>query len=371
MSDVYLPHSFEEVGSLVSPAVAAGLDPDENYGVRWWNRHEKKTSYVPEGRSRKKTCYLPRDREEWIAVPGPPSPLLCRETIEEARELMSVRRSPERKYLARPWELRGMVLCSCGLLMGTHTVRADASKGRTYHYYFCRTRRHRSGPCEQKMIRADKLEPAVWELVAGLLKDPEKLAAGMDRLIEQEASWRADGPDRESEILLGKVSECARLRAAYQDQQASGLMTMDELASKLEELDGAKALAQAELASLSERRRRVEELVRDKEAVLALRSDAVVRGLDDLSPDEKAEVYRLLKLEVTPTPEGMVVSGVLLCSESLPFEKASRLPPFSETSSGLPQYLASATAKALPLSSSSVSVFPLFAVTMRASSYST
>ena len=337
MSDLYLPHTCEEIRSLVSSSVAAGLEDGENYGVRWWNRHEKKTSYVPDGRSRKKTRYLPRDREEWIAVPVPSSPLLSRETVEEARGYMSARRPPERKHMARPWELRGLVRCSCGLLMGTHTVRAKASKGRIYHYYFCQTRRGRSGPCEQKMIRADKLEPVVWELVSDLLKDPEKLAAGMDRLIEREAAWRADGPDRESEILLGKVSECARLRAAYQEQQAAGLMTMEELAAKLEELEHTKALAQAEFANLSERRRRVEELVHDKEAVLAIRSEAVVRGLDNLSPDEKSEVYKLLKLEVTPTPEGMVASGALLCSESLSFEKASLLPPFSETSSGLSQ----------------------------------
>ena len=112
-----------------------------------------------------------------------------------------------------------MVRCSCGLLMGTHTVRANASKARTYHYYFCQPRRNRSGPCEQRMIRADKLEPVVWELVSGLLKDPERLAAGMDRLIEQEATWRADGPDRESEILLGKVSERARLRVATRNSR--------------------------------------------------------------------------------------------------------------------------------------------------------
>ena len=48
-------------------------------------------------------------------------------------------------------------------------------------------------------------------------------------------------------------------------------MTMDELAAKLEELEDTEALAQTELANLSERRRRVEELVRDKETVLALR----------------------------------------------------------------------------------------------------
>ena len=146
---------------------------------------------------------------------------------------------------------------------------------------------------------------------------------------------------------------------------------MKELAAKLEELKHTKALAQAELANLSERRRRVEELTRDKETVLALRSEAVLRGLDNLSPEEKSEVYKLLKLEVTPTPEGMEVSGALLYSESLPFEKASRLPPFSETSSDLSQYFASATAKALPLNDSSVSILPLFAATDRASPYRT
>jgi Recombinase len=64
MSDTYLPHSFEEVCALVPPAVAAALDPEKSYGIRWWNRHERKTSYVPRdgaGRSGKKTKYLPRE----------------------------------------------------------------------------------------------------------------------------------------------------------------------------------------------------------------------------------------------------------------------------------------------------------------------
>ncbi len=73
--------------------------------------------------------------------------------------------------------------------------------------------------------------------------------------------------------------------------------------------------------------------------MLALQQEAVVRGLEDLAPEEKEEVYRLLKLEVTPTPEGMAVSGALLCSESLPFEKGSPF-PFSEASSGRSQYFA-------------------------------
>jgi hypothetical protein len=275
---------------------------------------------------------------------------------------MAAHRSPERKHLARPWELRGMVRCSCGVLMGTHTVRVAASQGRTYHYYSCRVRydyaRH---DCEQKMIRAEKLEAGVWSLVSGLLKDPEKLAAGMDALIEQEASGRPDSAEREAEILSDKLDECARLRRAHQDQQAAGLMTIGELADKLEELEGVKTLAQTELANLSERRRRVDELRQDKEAVLQFRSEAVVEGLDELTPEQKSEVYRLLKLELTPTPEGMLATGALLYSESLPFEKASRLLLLSETSSGLSQNFASPTAKELPASRSSVSLRSLLA----------
>ncbi len=51
MSDTYLPHSYEEVGALVPPAVAAALGSEKNYGIRWWNRHERKTSYIPRGRA--------------------------------------------------------------------------------------------------------------------------------------------------------------------------------------------------------------------------------------------------------------------------------------------------------------------------------
>jgi hypothetical protein len=189
----------------------------------------------------------------------------------------------------------------------------------------------------------------------------------MDRLIAQETSGPADAPEREAKILSDKLGECARLRAAYQDQQAAGLMTIEELADKLKELEGVKVLAETELANLSERRHRADELHQDKEALLAFRSEAVVKGLDELTSEQKSEVYRLLKLEVSPTPEGLQASGALLCSETLPVEKASGLLPFSDASSGLSQYFASATAKALPLSNSSVSVLSLFAATDLAS----
>jgi uncharacterized membrane protein YeiH len=38
MSDIYYPHTCEEITELVSAEVASRLDPSGEYGIRWWNR---------------------------------------------------------------------------------------------------------------------------------------------------------------------------------------------------------------------------------------------------------------------------------------------------------------------------------------------
>src|SRR5215211_9334271 len=48
LDDVYRPHAFEEVAKLVTPEVAARLDPDERYGIWWFNRERWTSRQVPE-----------------------------------------------------------------------------------------------------------------------------------------------------------------------------------------------------------------------------------------------------------------------------------------------------------------------------------
>lgn len=86
-------------------------------------------------------------------------------------------------------------------------------------------------------IRVDRIDPVVWFFVSGLLADPERLSAGVDAMIEEELSTRDADPGRERRILSEKVAACARLRAAYQSQQAVGLMTLEEDSDRLKELD--------------------------------------------------------------------------------------------------------------------------------------
>jgi hypothetical protein len=55
----------------------------------------------------------------------------------------------------------------------------------------------------------------------------------MNRIIEQQLVERSGDPRREAEAWTKKIAEYDRLRSAYQDQLAAGLMTLDELGSKL------------------------------------------------------------------------------------------------------------------------------------------
>ena len=70
--------------------------------------------------------------------------------------------------------------CSCGAKIGTRT--AKDKRGSLYHYYLCRrpaAAREVYG-CTQRCIRAEPAEAEIWNFVSGLLKDPERIQAGME-----------------------------------------------------------------------------------------------------------------------------------------------------------------------------------------------
>ncbi len=165
--DMYRPHSFEEIGGLVSPEVAATLDPDGEYGIQWYNRQRvtERTVSEPDGnggrRYRKKRTFKWRPKGDWVAIPVPNSPRLPRELVDRARAVAEGGRAHERKNAARVWELGGLLRCACGSKMGTRSTKDG--KGRIYHYYACRRRgpmREAHG-CTQGSVRAQEAEAAI------------------------------------------------------------------------------------------------------------------------------------------------------------------------------------------------------------------
>ena len=310
LDDVYRPHSFEEVTELVSPEVAAKLDPDKRCGIWWYNRRRSTRKQVSEGgpdgwnyRSTVKT--VEKDRGQWIAVPVPDSGV-PREWVDAAQAAIKDNKKASSAG-RRHWELSGGVLhCGgCGRRMVPHSVKGTKRSMR-YSYYRCiRHRREGDEACANgKSYRAEELERSVWEFVSGLLKDSERIREGLEALIEEEqrAGMLGD-PHRQAKEWLKKLSEVDSKRSRFQDMAAEGLITFDELRSKLEEAERTRERAQAELEALDRRREQIEELERDKDAVMESYAGMVPEELDDLAPEERHLIYKMLRLQVTVDPE--------------------------------------------------------------------
>ena len=150
--------------------------------------------------------------------------------------------------------------------------------------------------------------------VINLLREPETIRVGMERLIEEERTSQAQDPEHEAELWAQRIADCARRRSAFQDQHAAGLMSLEELGSKLKDLDNTRRIAEQELAAVKDHRRRVQDLEQDRDALLESMAEMVPEALDSLTGEEKSRVYRMLRLEVTPTTEGYDVSGAICTS---------------------------------------------------------
>src|ERR687897_318450 len=303
LDDIYRPHTFEEVRDLVSPAVAETLDPDRCYGVCYYDRRRQSRTAARKadkanGRYRYAYSISYRPRESWLAVPVPDSGI-PRSWVDRAREAIKDNRRPSSAGL-RFWELSGGVLrcASCGRAMQTTTITSSA--GKVHHYYRCprRVRDGKDGCDNPQNLRADYVEPLVWEKVSGLLKDPERLRIGLAALIEEKKRQLRSDPEREALTWLRQLDELAGKRAAYQDQQAAGLMTLDELGTRLAELEDVRRSAESELAKLRTSQEEIEALEADADTLLASYEQVTPDRLDVLDAEERHRAYRLMRLEV-------------------------------------------------------------------------
>jgi site-specific DNA recombinase len=317
LDDCYRPHVYGEIVEFVSPPVAAALNQSKCYGVCWYNRRRVKTRQVaednPEGRRyRRVQQTVWRPREEWVGIPVPDAGI-PRNLVDAAREAIKYNRpSPQGTYF---FELSGGVFfCGvCGRRMAPNR-RRRSPESQYISYYRCNTR-HKRG-CEAcsmgKSLRADVIEPLVWAHVCEMLMDPERLQAGLERLIEEERAQAYGDPNREAREWADRIIAVGRKRSGFQNMAAEGLITFDELRAKLAELEEDRETAQRELETLARRQRRIERLEEDAEEVMRSYAGMLPENLRTLDPKERHEVYRMLRLRVAAYPDGtLLASGAL------------------------------------------------------------
>src|SRR5215204_4444415 len=234
LNDVYCPHTNEELAALadagnLSAEVLSTLEPENSYGIAWYNRHKVET--IPGERQIK----TPRPRSEWIAMPVPDSGV-PREWVDAARDAIKDNVRPSdagRRY----WNLKGFAHCPCGARLKPFTVR---KKNGIHFYYICH--RHRSGrdPCPHaRYHRTDGetgLEERVADFVLGLIHNPEVLR---ERVREQAARGKEALRDTRKQIaaLAQRVHEADAERDRYNRLYARGKLTDAEYDGYTNELD--------------------------------------------------------------------------------------------------------------------------------------
>jgi len=146
------------------------------------------------------------------------------------------------------------------------------------------------------MHPASDVERRVWEFVSDLLTDPEQLRADLDAMIEEERQGIDGEPEQEAKPWLSKLSQVESKRSRFQDMAAEGYITFEELGAKLSELEEVRATAVERLEAIRNYQERIEEMEQDRDALLESYALRAPEALDELTPEERHQVYRMLRL---------------------------------------------------------------------------
>src|SRR3954468_2757000 len=238
-------------------------------GARLPDAYANRYSFVPPRKPRRPygprtgeaTCRQLKPREQWIAIPVPA--IVDQETWDRAQAqlarnaALSFRNNTKHNYL-----LRCLMTCAtCGLAMFGRTYAAGGKQPER-RYYQCHGKdcilSARPAACPSRNVKAEEIEAAVWDHVAGLLASPERLVAQFDHVaVAAEAGTVRDrAADQQLRARLDRVARAdKRLLDAYE----AGAVTLAELSERRRHLaDERRALERQQQERDHLRRQRVQ-----------------------------------------------------------------------------------------------------------------
>lgn len=218
------------------------------------------------------------------------------EQLSANRQLGRERRSGARRLL------QGLVECGCcGYAYYGKQVSRSAAKGKTrYAYYRCVGKdAYRFGGqrvCENRQVRTDMLDDAVWEDVQKLLRDPQVLTHEYQRRLQTPPE---DAARRRT--LRQQEQTAQRSVSRLIDAFADGVLEKSEFEPRLAKARERVAHVQHELTQLAERDAEQAQL-RAALACLDEFADRIRAGLDHADWTTRREIIRTLVAHVRIEP---------------------------------------------------------------------
>ncbi len=265
----------------------------------------------------KKTSLVLRPMEEWITVEVPS--LVPVELFEAVQRKLKTNADMSRRNTKRQYLLSGLLYCSqCGGRMGGHAIHGVP-------YYRCYHKDNpdkvpfnidgRPQPCSCPEVKAETIEPTVWDTLCQLIRDP-------DFLIQELHKRNADN-SQTKEILERELQLCqARLKAIPDEQRRlvegyrKGLYAdfmMREDMERIQKEQGELEKRKTEL----ERQLGQRELTQSQEARIRNLTEKISTGLDNLDFVGKQELMRLLIERVLYDGQGVEIQTIITLGEQL------------------------------------------------------
>ncbi len=247
---------------------------------------------------------IDRDPEQWIEIPVPA--LIEATTFERAARRLEDNKRFAARNSTTPALLKGLVACvSCSYAYYRTSTKTSKRKIVYYRCIGSDGWRHEGGKrCDARPVRADVLEPAVWDHITRLLADPELIRTELDQRLTQ---LRATNPataqrTRLERDLARTTTAIARLLEAYQEQ----LLNLDELRARMPELRKRETTLRGQLDALDA------QLV-DHETYLKLAENLdsflgrLRESVDDADDGDRQRVLRAVVREILVGPDRITI----------------------------------------------------------------
>jgi site-specific DNA recombinase len=211
-------------------------------GTAYVNRYKYVPAKKPRLRGPMAKEYSTRQlkpRQEWIPISVPP--IVTQEIFDQAaaqlvrNSTLSFRNNSKHNYL-----LRCLLTCkTCGLAMFGRVRNSTATSPNLRYYYLCHGKdcilTAREKACPSRHVKAEDIEPVVWNHVCNLLNNPNQLLAQFESFAQiarqDQAKYKTEANKLELNLARFEREE-KRLLDAYQAE----VITLEELATRRKQL---------------------------------------------------------------------------------------------------------------------------------------
>jgi hypothetical protein len=149
----------------------------------------------------------------------------------------------------------------------------------------------------------------------------------MDEMLDKERASSSRAPGEDEEGWLNKPSELEVQEERLLDLYLEGKLESDRYESRVSQLKRSRKTAVEELEHIRNRTTSLERLEQDRDALLSHYSQIAFEHLDNLEPEKRNGVYKMLDLKVLVHEDGNLevkwTLGADLCGDNEPLPPGS------------------------------------------------